>query len=579
VSPPLEEINNAPVLDNPIVDRTATDGELLSFRVPGNTFSDIDAGDTLSYSATLEDGSPLPDWLNFNQEYHAFSGTPGVDDVGELQIKVTATDSVGATVSDVFILDVSGVGGTDNQAPVLGNPIADQSAAEDVSFSFQIPSNTFSDADVGDALALAATLADGSPLPSWLTFDSVKNTFNGTPDNSAVGLLNVRVTATDNAGESVSDVFALDVVNVNDAPVVDNLIANQIATEDAGFNFQLPSDLFSDADAGDTLILSATLDDDSQLPSWLSFNQVTGVFSGIPANEDVGEISIKVIATDRSGVTAATIFDLNVVNVNDAPELINSLADAEAVEGDNFSYMVSTNAFRDVDVGDGLTYTATISDGNELPSWLSFDSSTMTLAGELPMDAAGEYDITIQAMDSLGASASDTFHLSVTNLVNDPVWGGEFFGTSSNDVIIGGDNYEWLRGWHGNDRMIADAGRDKLFGGDGQDTIFNSDTAPDSADTLSFNDIDLGDLLFSRRWDDLIIDVVGTDDKVTVKNWYLDDGFQLDTIEVDEDRLQSDQVNQLVNAMAQFDVPAGSGSVVGNIQDHGDQPLLIAFQQ
>ena len=55
-----------------------------------------------------------------------------------------------------------------NHSPAVAHQIADQSSPEDQAWSFQVPSNTFSDPD-NNALTLTATLADGSPLPAWLT--------------------------------------------------------------------------------------------------------------------------------------------------------------------------------------------------------------------------------------------------------------------------------------------------------------------------------------------------------------------------------------------------------------------------
>ncbi len=70
-----------------------------------NAFTDPDAGDMLSYSATLADGSPLPSWLSFDAETLIFSGIPEIS--GALSIRVTAKDSGDLTVSDVFDIDVS----------------------------------------------------------------------------------------------------------------------------------------------------------------------------------------------------------------------------------------------------------------------------------------------------------------------------------------------------------------------------------------------------------------------------------------------------------------------------------------
>jgi Ca2+-binding RTX toxin-like protein len=359
---------------------------------------------------------------------------------------------------------------------------------------------------------------------------------------------------------------------------------------------------------------------------------------------------------------------------------VNALTDVEAVEGDSFSYIIPSDTFRDIDQGDSLTYTASLANGDSLPNWLVFDPITLTLSSELPMDAAGNYDITIQATDQSGASVSSSFNFSVTNLVQSPTWRNMYNGTSFNDLIIGSDKSEWLFGYSGNDQLVAKGGSDRLYGGtgndildggdgrdllwggkgddlligddgnellqsvihnrgdydlsygpgsssgwgnpdqfssssddrlfggegddrlqggigrdklyggdgddvlhggagndtliggsgndtylfsinDGRDTIHNRDSDPESSDTLYFDGISYKDLMFSRHRSDLIIDVVGTDDKVTVKNWYRGDDYQLDTIETSDLVFQNDLVNQLVSVMAQFDAPSGVGSV------------------
>ena len=105
-----------------------------------------------------------------------------------------------------------------NRAPVVASPISDTAINEDSALSFKVPSGTFSDPD-GDALTLTATLADGSPLPSWITFDAATGTFSGTPPQDYNGQVALKVTADD--GEyTVSDSFTLTIRAVNDAPVI-----------------------------------------------------------------------------------------------------------------------------------------------------------------------------------------------------------------------------------------------------------------------------------------------------------------------------------------------------------------------
>ena len=106
--------NHAPTVANPITDVTATEDSLFNFQVPADTFTDVDVGDTLTYSATKADGFPLPSWLSFNANTATFSGTPTNDDVGNFQLAITATDSVGTTVTDSFELTVEGIIDLDN---------------------------------------------------------------------------------------------------------------------------------------------------------------------------------------------------------------------------------------------------------------------------------------------------------------------------------------------------------------------------------------------------------------------------------------------------------------------------------
>jgi Ca2+-binding RTX toxin-like protein len=103
-------------------------------------------------------------------------------------------------------------------APTVVQAIADQTSAEDGTWTFQVPSSAFGDAD-GDVLSYSAKLANGSGLPSWLTFSPATRSFSGTPPVDFNGVIALVVTASDGA-LSVSDTFKLTVTPVNDAPVI-----------------------------------------------------------------------------------------------------------------------------------------------------------------------------------------------------------------------------------------------------------------------------------------------------------------------------------------------------------------------
>ena len=71
----IQGSDDGPVLDIALLNQSVGQGSDFNFEVPANAFSNLD-GDALSYSASLADGSSLPDWLNFDASTGTFSGTP-----------------------------------------------------------------------------------------------------------------------------------------------------------------------------------------------------------------------------------------------------------------------------------------------------------------------------------------------------------------------------------------------------------------------------------------------------------------------------------------------------------------------
>ena len=101
--------NHAPVLANPIADQAARVGSAFALVLDAGTFVDPDEDDTLHLTASQADGSALPAWLAFDAGTMSFSGAPGADDVGMLDILVTATDLAGESASDDFQIAIADV--------------------------------------------------------------------------------------------------------------------------------------------------------------------------------------------------------------------------------------------------------------------------------------------------------------------------------------------------------------------------------------------------------------------------------------------------------------------------------------
>ncbi|MBF0160891.1 MAG: putative Ig domain-containing protein, partial [Magnetococcales bacterium] len=408
--------NTAPVVQNRLVNQRIAEESTLTYQVPGITFYDPDPGEALVYSAASQAGGALPEWLHFDPATRTFFGTPInqmvdgqlVNQVGTVKVKVTATDSRGAAVSEQFDLTVENV----NDAPTLFRPVAQQgrglTAVRGSNFQLQLAADTFRDADSGDRLTLTAT------TPAWLTFDPESRTFSGTPGEGEV-TANVKITATDEAGATGFDLFTLNVVALNQSPVVAQALAEQTVEQGALLSFQFAQESFSDPD-GERLTYQATgVAEGVGLPAWLHFDADTRTFSGQPGNADVGRLGVKLIASDASGATATTTFHVVVANVNDAPTVAHPLVNQGVVQGRAFTYQFAANTFQDVDVGDALTFTATTLTGGALPSWLHFDPGTRTFTGQPTAGDVGTVNIRVTAEDAAHATVSDSFRLQVAS--------------------------------------------------------------------------------------------------------------------------------------------------------------------
>lgn len=658
-----EQMNRAPVTTRQLEDTVATEDQDLSLILPADLFSDPDASDEIQVLMRQANGEPLPTWLSFDPVSRTLSGRPVNDHVGDIAIVVEGKDHFGAAASTTFNISVQNI----NDAPEAGTPLSDLSALEDSAFSFTLPADSFRDVDVGDVLAYAATLENGDPLPDWLNFDALTGTFSGLPVNGDVGNLRLRVTATDLAGASAAQVFALEVVNTNDAPIVVTPLPALTLLEDEAFSYTLPENTFLDVDAGDSLSYSATLTDGSALPSWLSFDTATRTFNGTPGNAEVGSLAISVTATDLAGASAATAFDLSVLNVNDAPVVSAPIQDQSAKQGLAYEYTLPADTFTDPDVGDSLRYEVSLDNGDPLPTWLSFDATTRTFAGTPGGGDVGNFSVKVTASDLAGAQVADSFTFSVSpgyNEINGTAGWDFLIGTAGNDRIdgkagadlmagLGGDdlyivdnswdrvlefvgggvdtveasvNYQlpWyvenltltgsgalngtgnlmdnvlignsaantlaglggndiLIGGKGNDRLLGGAGNDLyLFGrGDGADTIVDCDLTSGNTDTLRFAaDISSEQLWFSRTGNDLSVSVVGSQDSVTVSNWYLSSAYHVERIEAGNGQVVLDsQVQNLVNAMAAFAPPAAGQTTLPTAYQTSLAPVIAANWQ
>ncbi|WP_343293934.1 calcium-binding protein [Vandammella animalimorsus] len=87
--------NQPPTLNNGLPPLNAMAGTPFSYVIPADTITDPDAGDSITYSVTLQGGAALPSWLSFDPVTRTLFGTPTVAQAGNLNLVIWGTDNHG----------------------------------------------------------------------------------------------------------------------------------------------------------------------------------------------------------------------------------------------------------------------------------------------------------------------------------------------------------------------------------------------------------------------------------------------------------------------------------------------------
>jgi Ca2+-binding RTX toxin-like protein len=386
----------------------------------------------------------------------------------------------------------------------VANPIANQNSPEDTPWNFVIPGDVFSD----PTAAIVVTLGNGDPLDTvGLAFDPATRTVSGTPPQDFNGPIVITVLA---AGRIVTDSFTLDVTPVNDAPVaIDDAAATAVDT---------PVDI---------VVLANDTDVDGDLLS--IFGAPTALHGSVVVNADgslrytpsagySGEDTISYQVTDGTlvddgQVTVTTVAGVTIIGTpagdviddSHAPpgqpfatighDSIFGLGGNDVIHGgagnDNINGGVGNDILHGDDGNDSLSGsngTDQLFGGNgddrfvvsgTLDTFDSFDGGsgidTILVATFAPLTLAG-----FNALQSsiehwqgngqgvLGNGNANNFDFSGLQTIT----GLAFVDAGAgNDILIGSQFADDLRGGANDDLLAGGLGNDTLTGGTGGDTF------------------------------------------------------------------------------------------------------------
>ncbi|EPQ56763.1 hypothetical protein GLOTRDRAFT_25080, partial [Gloeophyllum trabeum ATCC 11539] len=387
--------------------------------------------------------SSLPDWLSLDPGTGTLHGTPAAEDEGARAISITATeDGSGDIATSKFTLCV-----TSSPPPVLNIPVQDQfrkanpslssvflpaqgsalSASrpalripEGWSFSIGFEYGTFNSS--GD-LYYAGLQSDGSPLPSWVRFNSRQITFDGVTPSSpknASRSFSLALHASDQEGYSAgSQAFDI-VVSTYELSLSHSSLPtiNITASTPFSVDFSSPADFTGVSVDGNPIQPADIQDlavDVSQYSYWLHYDQTTRTLSGEPPDQYGESKAGPVLPVKLTTIFNQTIYtnvSLAVVpsffSTSDLNPLLIQLGTPftfDLVQYFSNETTVGILGSNDVDLSASF-------DPAEADQYLEFDADKGVLAGNVPQDISdsdyAQVGVTFTAYSHITHSTSHT---------------------------------------------------------------------------------------------------------------------------------------------------------------------------
>ncbi|HEX5277972.1 MAG TPA: calcium-binding protein [Fluviicoccus sp.] len=286
--------------------------------------------------------------------------------------------------------------------------------------------------------------------------------------------------------------------------------------------------------------------------------------------DNAGDAVVETVSAGLDKVNASVSFTLG-----DNIEML-VLTGASAING-------TGNALNNTLTGNGARNVLTGGAGNDV---LDGKQGNDTLLGGLGqdsyvvdslLDVVTEYSG--EGMDLVTSSVSFTLGANLENLALTGAANLNGLGNSLSNVITGNDGANLLDGLNAADTLIGGLGNDTylLRKGSSSDVIIDTDSTAGNTDELWINDATQSSQVWLRQsGNDLVVNILGTGNKATIKDWYLGAGNQLEQIRAGDGKvLLAGEVDALVSAMAVFG-DRTSGSTTLTTAEHTALDSLIA---
>ena len=513
------QINAPPVIGESLSWQDLTSGSSYSYTLPAGLF--VNEPEEL---LTLQLGS-LPDWLTFDAQTNTFAGTPPSTFSGAVNISIIATDSWGQSVTAYLALRVyKDLVGTEGADTLTGSDGLDR--------IYGLGGNDVINGGNGDDLMIGGTGDDTYTVAS--TNDRIVEMVDEGDDlvNSSVSYVlpeNVeRLTLTGNSSIDGTG----------------NALGNMLTgNSKANMLIGLEGNDTLDGKGGADTMLGGLGDD---------------IYVVDSVGDTVTELPNEGIDTVRSSV--AYVLGSNVEN------LVLTGSSGIAGTGNALDNTITGNSGANTLRGhEGNDYIDGGSGNDTMIGGQGDDTYIVGSTGDVVTELADE------GYDSVRSSVTYTLAANVESLTLTGSGAINGTGNSADNILVGNSGKNTLTGLAGDDLLEGKGGVDTLTGGTGNDTYVMARTY--GADTVVENDATSGNLdvvqfltgvtcdqLWFRRpanSNNLEITIIGTTDKLVIKDWYLGSQYRVEEIRTQDGSrvLLASDVQALVTAMASMTIP------------------------
>ncbi|BAY24532.1 peptidase-like protein [Calothrix sp. NIES-2100] len=452
-------VDDAPIVANPITDVNSSEDAPNTIIDLSQVFTDID-NDPIAIIKTLQANS------NSSLVNASIDGNNLVlaylpNQFGTAAITISGTSN-GKTVDHTFTVNVAPV----DDAPTVANPIVDVNSSEDAPNTIIDLSQVFTDID-NDPSAIIKTLSANSNS-SLVNASIVNNALIFAYQPNQFGTAAITINGISN-GKTVDNTFTVNVVPVDDAPIVVTPIADIFVNQGSANTIINLGSVFTDIDNDPTAITKAVVTNSNNTLVNASIVGNSLTLQYLPNQFGTAQVTVRgnsndLTVDDTFSVTVNPVG--NIINGTDANNIIAGTSARDIISGFGGDDSIDGKAGNDVIyAGDGNDTLIGGTGNDSLYGGVGNDKYTVDSLGDVIIENINS------GIDTVSASISYTLADNVENLTLTGTSAINGIGNNLNNILTGNAGNNILTGNAGNDSLNGGAGDDILNGDDGDDSL------------------------------------------------------------------------------------------------------------